>query len=171
MFHLKTYWMLLLALALGVCAVAKAQHGVTPWQPNCTLATITGYYGYWTEGTLFMQQPGQATPVAVPATQVGMIAIDRLGKVSMPFITASLGGQTMEGGELVDASVEVNPDCTATFKFHLKPKGMPVLPVEGVAKWIILDNGDMIKELVVKGAMGQPVSLGTYRRISILPPK
>jgi len=62
----------------------------------------------------------------------------------------------------------VNPDCTVTSKWTMPIPGSDV-PFEGMDKMVILDGGDEIWGMIVKGVLGPPIIQGKWTRISRVP--
>ena len=72
MFFTKISLTAVLLLANGSIGLAQAQ--------SCNNETVRGYYGNWSEPTVFMQQPGQASPVTVISSGICAVTIDYQGR-------------------------------------------------------------------------------------------
>lgn len=148
----------LLLITAVSAAVAQAP------RPSCDLSVMHGRYAYTIQGTIFLQPPGATTLTSVAASMMGIAKIDWRGNVTGS-ITAIIGPQVMEG-TLVDSTVQVNRDCTATYTATIQPTSPGGLPAQAVANWVILNDGDSIVEETVQSTLGTVVGIGHWRRIS-----
>lgn len=101
---------------------------------------------------------------AVPIAELGIYFIDEQGGLSG-------WSNGMLGGEYIDATiagrVEVNPDCSGVIRFSVTPWGQTTpLPVEGIIRTIVLDNGNAMRGMAVAGVLGKPVGMESHRRIN-----
>ncbi len=133
--------------------------------PKCTAETVRGTYGIVAEGITLITVPGQTQPVPAPYSGIGAIAIDGRGGITGGS-TASVAGGLGEV-ELADASLQVLADCTAYAIYRVRPKGVPAaLPSQGIMKLVILDNGEEIRGLEIRGLTGKSLLPLVWKRIS-----
>lgn len=137
--------------------------------PRCTAETVRGTYGGVAEGIVLKTVPGQAQLVPAPYAGIGALSIDGQGGITGGSI-ASIAGERMES-DLVDASIQVLPDCTGYISYRLGPKGVPAALPGGLAKVVILDNGDEIRALEIELPMGLglPLLPSVSKRLSKVP--
>jgi hypothetical protein len=154
---------------LGKSAALETLRRISPGDPQCSSDTVRGAYGGHWEGIVLMDVPGQAQPAPVPAVFIGSAAIDPQGRVTGSY-TISLGGEVMEVN-VVNSTIQVNPDCTGTLRFTLQPDNSPQpLPVQLIEEIVVLDNGDELVGITTQGLLGKPtIGLSGMKRLSMLP--
>jgi len=136
--------------------------------PVCTNETVRGAFGTTYQGYVMMNLPGQTQPTAVPFSYVGAGAVDYQGRMTG-------GGTFSQGGQIVpvtfpNSTMQVNQDCTGTMTWNIQPEGMnQPLPGQGMDKVVVVDNGEEILLLTVQGVQGNPVLLGSMKRMSMIP--
>ena len=136
--------------------------------PVCTNDTVRGAYGTTYQGWVMMTIPGQKQPTPVPVSYIGAGAVDYQGRMSGSG-TFSQGGQILEV-TFPNSTMQINQDCTGTMTWNLQPEGMnQPLPGQGMDKVVAVDNGDEIILLTVQGVQGNPVMLGSMKRLSMTP--
>ena len=97
-------------LAFSLCSVCFAQ---------CSLNTVRGTWGYYSQGTLMMNLPGGSGPVPVPYAGLGLEKIDNQGQFTVQG-SLNAGGQVQAVN--FTGSIQVNPDCTSTDTYTV-PRG------------------------------------------------
>ncbi len=80
--------------------------------PGCTLATLTGSYGFATSSSFFSRT---GTSRSLPSADVGVITFDGAGNFSISFTDSSNG---VISQNITDTGTyAVNSDCTGTVTF------------------------------------------------------
>jgi len=135
-------------------------------QANCSATQLIGTYIVDGKATIYVTNPDMSvTPVPASWTMLG--TLDAQGKftgggpMDLPIAMPPTG--------MGDTSLEVNPDCTGTFKFKFKDLSTGVeFPGQGIEKLIIMRDGDRltVKALYLQGILGKPVGLETWTRVS-----
>jgi hypothetical protein len=134
-------------------------------QVQCSLDTVQGTYAYTYQGTMLVPQTGAVPYAPAPAAALGTLSIDYAGKMTGTGI-AVVGDQVLEG-EMVNASIQVNPDCTGVARWNMKIKGTDtVLPFQGIDRLIVLAQRGEILTISLGAPAGKPVLLGVWTRIS-----
>lgn len=142
--------------------------GVLHAQVSCGNYSLRGTWIYTYQGTVLTSQPGAEQPVPVPVVMQGVGWMYEAGKGG-GWVTMSFGGEIMEL-EWVDCSSQISADCTGTITCGAKVKGTnTVLPGQAVEKIFIAPDGSEVRSILIKGLMGKPIVLGTWKRISLLP--
>ena len=114
-----------------------------------------------------MMVPGQPQPAPTPFSGIVTASIQYDGTVSASS-TASLGGTIVEF-QFPKGSIQVNPDCTATFNYTGVTPQFPGQAFPGTLKYIVLDNGNELLGLDTKTTGGFPIVLEDLKRISMMP--
>jgi hypothetical protein len=84
-------------------------------QSSCTLATLTGTYGFSATGYNPINTKTRSSAPQSPASEVGLVTFDGAGNFSTSFIDVTNGG----GTSFTDTGTyTVNSDCTGSF--HLE---------------------------------------------------
>jgi len=138
----------------AVCGACFAQ---------CSQDMVRGTWGVYTQGIMMMTPAGGTAAVPAPAAQLVVLKVDYQGNSSGNG-TAVLGGQVITG--TFAGTIQVNPDCTATYTFTLKIAGMPPIPGQGTDRVIILDHGNEMRSMTTQGLLGGPVGISYFRRMS-----
>jgi len=143
-----------------------------PAQQRCSMQQVVGTWGFTLVGWDILN--GQSTPA--PETMIGIVSVDESGKVTgaaTSVLGAPLGGipagQPLDS-ELVDASVQVNPDCTGFFKYSILLKGAGV-PAYGpnVDRLVVLPFHNQVLAMRVHSPLSKPLEPYTMNRISFMP--
>jgi hypothetical protein len=134
-----------------------------PAQYTCSIQTITGYYGYSYQGTVFVPGPNN-TFTPTPTALLGTITITGDGKATSHWYGV-MGTARLEG-DIKDSSITVNGDCTGIARYKLTSPTAPMPPGELIEHFAILGHGDEIRTTLKQGAMGQPVGSGVWKRIA-----
>lgn len=155
----------------GFCQIAAlmaaSASGLLHAQGQCGNYTLRGTYVFTYDGTVITTTSGTAQ--AVPFALLGVAWTDYQGNWSGGF-TMSFGGEIMEL-EFAGMNTQVNPDCTGTATWTAKVKGTTmVIPGQGVEKLFTTPDGSEVKSIVVQGLLGKPVSVGTWKRVPVIPP-
>lgn len=137
------------------------------WDPPCSSGMVQGVYAGWREGNLMMPVPGQSQPMPVPFSALVTFTVAN-GGVVVAASTASMGG-TIVDFEMPTATLQVNPDCTATLNWTGYPKGFPGMASTGALKYIVLNNGDELIGMDTQSTSGPSVVIQHDKRISTMP--
>jgi hypothetical protein len=78
------------------------------------------------------------------------------------------------GGSIVDfdmskASLQVNPDCTATLNVSAVSKQFPGQTFTSTLKYIVLNYGNELIGLDTQGSAGSSIVIESDKRISMMP--
>lgn len=147
--------------------IAASASSMLHAQVSCGNYSLRGTWIYSYQGTVLTTPAGATQPVPVPAALQGVGWSDGQGKWGGGF-TMSFGGEIMDL-EFADMSTQVNADCSGTVTWSVKVKGTSsVLPGQGVEKILVAPDGSEVRSILVKGVMGKPIILGTWKRISQL---
>ena len=144
--------------------ISRTSNTVEPAQ--CSPNSLVGVYAIRQSGTMMMTQPGssQAAPAPVAMMAVGWVGYDGLGSTTG---IASLAGQVLPFA-VADVKFDVKPDCTATSSSNLTSQGVTL--GQAVGWGLVLDGGDEAWSIETQDPTGLPVLLGTWKRISPVPP-
>jgi hypothetical protein len=134
---------------------------------RCSSDMVRGTYAGWREGTLMIPVPGQSQPVPLPFSALVAFTVRSGGTVTAAS-TASMGG-TLVDFEMPKASIQVNPDCTATLNWSGYPKGFPGQTSTGTLKYIVLNYGNELIGLDTQSSAGSSIVIESDKRISMLP--
>jgi len=134
---------------------------------QCTSDMVRGTYAGWREGTLMMPVSGQSQPVPLPFSALVTFTVQHGGTVTAAS-TASMGGSVVDF-EMPKASLQVNPDCTATLNWSGYPKGFPGQTSTGTLKYIVLNYGDELIGMDTQGSSGSSIVIESDKRISLIP--
>ena len=154
-------------LALGLCCALAAQ-------PQCSIQNVVGTWGY--TGIGWSIPAGGSAPA--PLTMIGIIVIDYSGKETGPgtFVSgAPVPGTPIPAGQpldfdIVNATVQVNADCTALLKYSIQLKGMPVPPIGPYFdRLVVVPNGGEFLEMSVQSPISKPFWIYTFKRMSPVP--
>ncbi len=127
---------------------------------NCSAQTTRGTWAGSFGGAALLGPQEPPTPLGI----LSRGTIDYNRKMSGVF-TGSRGGE-ISHAEYAGWVTEVNPDCTGKWSYTLKLADGTELPGEVEEQLVILDHGQEIWGLPVKGLMGMPIGLSRYWRIS-----
>jgi hypothetical protein len=114
-----------------------------------------------------MPIPGQAQPVPTPFSAIATATV-QWGGTGTAASTASLGG-TIVNFEFTKASIQVNPDCTATLNYTAVSKQFPGQTFTGSLKYVVLNNGDELIGMDTESTGVLPIVLEDMKRISMMP--
>ena len=134
---------------------------------QCTSDMVRGTYAGWREGTLMMPVPGQSQPVPLPFSALVTFTVQYSGAVTAAS-TASMGGSIVDF-EMPKASLQVNPDCTATLNWSGYPKGFPGQTSTGTLKYIVLNYGNELIGMDTQSSSGSSIVIENDKRISVNP--
>lgn len=140
-------------LALGLAA-----------QP-CSNADVRGIYLFQTTGFQMMRDLSPALPeLMAPARGAGFLYYDGNGKASGQVIF-TIGGIPVNF-EFVDLAYSINPDCTGTASYRLKmlPEGVLMGPDQH--KLSVLQDGALVKTLMVDAGGRTAIMVTDLRRVS-----
>lgn len=135
----------------------------------CTKDMIRGTYAQLYDGIILVTPSGATQPIPVPTVINGTAwfvqAGDLVGKYA-----SNMGGMFAESGVGGPNSARsVKSDCTGSITWSFTGAGAP--PGDGQDRFVMLDGGREIWSAPVKAVLGKPVMLGTYRQISVQPPR
>jgi hypothetical protein len=155
------------AALLGFCAALAAQ------QP-CSINSIRGTWAMTVSGWAIPLAPPNAQ--AAPVVGIGAFTIDYTGRLtgsgSLSWATG-IAGTTISAGDvldfdMVDGTVDLNPDCTGIWHYTVRLKGMPPLPGY-VERIVAVPQKDEIVFLSIRTPLSKPMWVGTAKRISPVP--
>lgn len=121
--------------------------------------------GTWSYLAIGWTVPNGAS-VPVPVTGIGVGVIDNAGNVTGPGTWTSgapIPGTPLPAGqpldiEVVNATIQINEDCTGIFKYDLLLKGLPIPPLGPYIERIIFDRGhDEVISMSVQAPTGKPM--------------
>jgi hypothetical protein len=155
------------AALFGFCAALAAQ------QP-CSVSNIRGTWAMTASGWAIPLAP--ANSPAAPVASIGAFTIDYAGRLmgsgSISWATGIAGTNIAAGDvldfDMVDGSVDLNPDCTGIWRYSVKLKGMPAL-TGYVERIVVVPQKDEIVFLSIRSPLSKPMWVGTAKRISPVP--
>jgi hypothetical protein len=154
-------------LALCVCCALAAQ-------PQCSNQDIVGVWAY--SGVGWVVPTGEST--AAPVSMIGIAAIDFGAKLTGPgtITTAALTAGVIPSGvpldyDMVNATVQLNPDCSALLKYYIQLKVMPGATPVGpyVDRLVVVPGQGEILGMGVASPLSKPMWVYTMKRISRVP--
>jgi hypothetical protein len=146
---------------LGPVANMAYMRRISWGEPSCTADMVRGTYAGWREGTLMMPGSGVSQSVTVPYSALVTFSVASGGALTAAS-TASMGGTV--GDHVVNGSVQVNPDCTATMNWSV-PSGMST----GTIRYVVLNYGNELIGIDMQSNGPASMSIESDRRISIAP--
>ena len=154
-------------LVLCLCCTLAAQ-------PQCSTRDAVGVWAYSSLG--WSIPTGGSEPV--PMTMIGITITDSSGKVTGPGTFTSgapIPGTPIPAGmaldfDMVNATIQVNADCTALLKYSIQLKGLPVPPIGPYYDRMILlpAQGESLGMGVVSPT-SKPMWVYTSKRMSWIP--
>jgi len=130
----------------------------------CTSDMLRGTYGFSYTGSLIMTLPGSSQPVPLPFYMVGTSWTDNTGRSPGRFIENVAGSIAPGTWTTAPGATQVNADCTGSMEWSLTGPGAP--PGTGLDRFVILNGGQEFWSVTVRGIMGAPSFMGTFKRIS-----
>ena len=143
-------------------------------QPPCSTLDAVGVWSFMSLG--WSIPVGGSEPA--PLTMIGILTIDYSGKMTGPatFVSgAPMPGTPIPAGQaldmdMVNATIQVNADCTALLKYSIQLKGLPVPPVGPYYdRLIVLPAQGEILGMGVSSPISKPMWIYTMKRISHVP--
>jgi len=136
-------------------------------EPNqCAPNAIIGTYDYRSSGFVMTAVPGTSQTQPIPVAILGLGTANEDG-TAFATATASIGGRMMPLSFNSAGNIAIKPDCTATMTWNLSSQGNPVGQSQHFA--VVLDGGSEIWGIQIQNALGQPILLDKWARISALP--
>ena len=135
--------------------------------PYCTTEMVRGLYAGTAEGTLMVPVSGQPQAAPAPYSAIGTMFFERDGN-GPASLTAALGDNALNM-EFPKTSIEVASDCTATVQWSGVARQIPGQTLSGKTRYIVLNHGSELIGLAVTNALGLPVTIDHYKRVSMAP--
>lgn len=122
----------------------------------CTQESVRGTYAVAMSGTVMMPVPGTATFAPTPMSQIGLVGVDSLGRLS-GILNMSVGINNFNIAHK-NSTLTVNPDCSAVVYNDGEVLGTPMTIREHVLMQFFNDGKD---------AMTLPANDGDYKAYAI----
>jgi hypothetical protein len=152
-------------MALGLCCAVTAQ-------PRCSMNDLVGVWAYQASG--WVVPSGEST--TAPISMLGIGSIDHNGNFTGPgTVTTGAAIAGIPAGtplefDMINATVQVNADCTGLIRYYVQLKGVPVPPVGPyIDRLVVIPNQDEVLALGVVSPLSKPAWIYTMKRISRVP--
>ncbi len=158
-------------IAIAVLVVLSLSYAL-PAQQHCSMRYAVGTWAMSLSG--WDMPTGQSTPA--PETMLAVLSVEPSGRVTGS--GTSILGTTLAGipagqpldWDIVDASIQVNEDCTGFFTYSIQLKGLGLPPFgPNIDRLVIVPRSDQIIAMRIQSPLSKPMEVYTLYRMRIVP--